>query len=85
VSQPAFLLGFYFLIYLPMIVFAYGRLQRWWGMAGWLLLMGGLLLATGGAGELFAWAGLLWSVVSAFGGLLVVMDVIAAKRMTSDR
>jgi hypothetical protein len=74
------LLGAFVLIYLPLIGYAYGRQRRWFGAAGWALLMGGALLATGGGGEWFVWAGLLWSGVAAFGLLMVVIDQAEVRR-----
>jgi hypothetical protein len=53
----------------------YGRQRRWSGAFGWPLLIGGALLAFGGAGSWFAWGGLLWSFVAAFGLLLVLSDI----------
>ncbi|HUG15106.1 MAG TPA: hypothetical protein VMM78_08805 [Thermomicrobiales bacterium] len=80
VSQALLLAIMYVGLCLPLIGYAYGRQRRWLGAAGWALLMGGLLLAFGGGGDLFAWAGLLWSSLAAFGGLMVVMDVAEARR-----
>jgi hypothetical protein len=74
------LLLVYGLLYLPLIGWAYGRRRRWLGAAGWAVLMGGLLLAFGGAGDWFAWAGLLWAFCAAAGGLLIVMDVVESRR-----
>jgi hypothetical protein len=74
------LAALYLLVYLPLIGWAYGRQRRWHGLAGWALLVGGLLLAFGGAGDAFAWAGLLWSFLAAFGALLIAMDLYAARR-----
>lgn len=70
----------YVLGYLPLLAWLYGRRRRWHGLAGWALLVGGLLLAFGGAGDAFAWAGLLWSFLAAFGLLLIAMDVYAQRR-----
>ena len=49
-------------------------------MLGWDLFVLGLLLAFGGAGDAFAWAGLLWSALAAAGLLLIVMDVFELRR-----
>jgi hypothetical protein len=74
-SELAILLTFYVLIYLPLTGYLYGRQRRWYGMLGWDLLVLGLLLAFGGAGDAFAWAGLLWAFVAATGVLMLVIDV----------
>ncbi len=62
--------------YLPLLIWLYGRRRRWHALIGWALLVGGLMLAFGGAGDAFAWAGLLWSFVAAAGLMLIVMDVV---------
>ena len=62
--------------YLVLLVVLYGRRRRWIALAGWALLMGGLLLAFGGAGDWFAWAGLFWSFVAGAGLLLITSDVV---------
>lgn len=82
-SQPLALAIIYVAVYLPLIGYAYGRQRRWLGAGGWALLMGGVLLATAGGGKLFAWAGLLWASVAAFGGLMIVMDVAETRRRRS--
>jgi hypothetical protein len=69
------LVAVYVLVYLPMIGWAYGRQRRWLGLAGWAVLMAGLLLAFGGAGDWLAWGGLLWAYLAAAGGLLVIIDL----------
>lgn len=74
------LLAVYALLYLPLTGYLYGRQHRWFGMLGWDLLVLGLLLAFGGAGDAFAWAGLLWSAVAAAGALLIVTDVVELRR-----
>jgi hypothetical protein len=66
--------------YLPLTAYLYGRQRRWFGMLGWDVLVLGLLLAFGGAGDAFAWAGLLWSAVAAAGLLLIAMDVLEMRR-----
>jgi hypothetical protein len=66
-----------------LIAYAYGRQRRWLGAGGWALLMGGMLLAIAGGGGLFPWAGLLWATVAAFGGLMIVMDVVEARKRRS--
>lgn len=73
------LLAVYALLYLPLTGYLYGRQRRWLGMLGWDLLVLGLLLAFGGAGDAFAWAGLLWTAVAAAGLLLIVSDVVAMR------
>jgi hypothetical protein len=80
VDELMILLGAYALLYLPLTGYLYGRQRRWLGMLGWDLLVLGLLLAFGGAGDAFAWAGLLWSFVAAAGLLLIVMDVFEMRR-----
>jgi hypothetical protein len=68
------LLAAYIAYALAMLV-VYGRQRRWSGAFGWPLLVGGAALALGGAGDWFAWGGLLWSCVAAFGLLLIGSDV----------
>jgi hypothetical protein len=80
VSELTILLGAYAVLYLPLTTYLYGRQRRWTGMIGWDLLVLGLLLAFGGAGNAFAWAGLLWSFIAASGLLLIVMDVFEMRR-----
>jgi hypothetical protein len=73
--EPSTALGaIYLFIYLPLVGWLYGRQRRWYGLAGWALVMGGLLLAFGGAGDRFAWGGLFWLFIAAFGVLLLAMD-----------
>jgi hypothetical protein len=79
-DELTILLGAYAVLYLPLTGYLYGRQRRWVGMFGWDLLVLGLLLAFGGAGDAFAWAGLLWSFVAAAGVLLIVMDVFEMRR-----
>lgn len=80
VDDLTILLAAYALFYLPLTGYLYGRNRRWLGMAGWDLFILGLLLAFGGAGDAFAWAGLLWSTVAAAGLLLIVTDVVEMRR-----
>ena len=79
-GELTILLALYALLYLPLTAYLYGRQRRWLGMLGWDLLVLGLLLAFGGAGDAFAWAGLLWSAVAAAGILLIATDVVALRR-----
>ncbi len=79
-SELAILLGAYVVLYLPLTAYLYGRQRRWIGMVGWDVLVLGLLLAFGGAGDAFAWAGLLWSAVAAAGLLLIVSDIFEMRR-----
>lgn len=79
-SQTWLFIIIYAVIYLPLIGYVYGRQGRWLGVGGWALLMAGVLLATGGGGDLFPWAGLLWASVAAFGGLMIVMDVLEVRK-----
>ncbi len=74
------LLGAWALFYLPLTGYLYGRQRRWAGMLGWDLLVLGLLLAFGGAGDAFAWAALLWTGVAATGLLLILIDVVEMRR-----
>lgn len=74
------LLAGWALVYVPLTGYLYGRQRRWIGMIGWDLFVLGLLLAFGGAGDAFAWAGLLWSAIAAAGLLLIVMDVVELRR-----
>jgi hypothetical protein len=71
------LLVIFGMVYIPLVAWLYGRQRRWHGAIGWPLLVGGLLLAFGGAGDLFPWAGLLWAFVAAFGLLQVLIDLVA--------
>lgn len=80
VDQLTLLLGVYALLYLPLTGYLYGRQRRWLGMIGWDLLVLGLLLAFGGGGNAFAWAGLLWAAVAVGGLLMVVADIVAMRR-----
>jgi hypothetical protein len=64
-----------YVLYALVILVVYGRQRRWSGAFGWPLLVGGAALAFGGAGDWFAWGGLLWSFIAAFGVLLIVSDV----------
>jgi hypothetical protein len=66
--------------YVPLTAYLYGRQRRWLGMLGWDVLVLGLLLAFGGAGDASAWAGLLWSAIAAAGVLLIVMDLFEMRR-----
>lgn len=68
------------LLYLPVIGYVYGRQGRWFGAAGWAVLMGSILLALGGAGDSFAWAGLLWAFVAGSGLLMIVLDLAETRR-----
>lgn len=71
-----FILGGLFVVfYVPLVLWLYGRRGRWTAAAGWLLVTGGALLLLGGGGDAFAWAGLLWSALIAFGVLLLAMDI----------
>lgn len=64
----------------PLIGYFYGRQGRWTGAAGWFLLLGGQVLLQAGAGDWFAWGGLLWLTASAFGFMLVITDIFANQR-----
>lgn len=64
------------LLYLPAIGYVYGRQGRWFGAAGWATVMAGVLLVLGGAGDAFAWAGLLWLLVAGVGIVMIVIDVV---------
>jgi hypothetical protein len=74
VNATTLLVGAY-IVYAAALLLVYGRQRRWSGAFGWPLLVGGAALALGGAGDWFAWGGLLWSCVAAFGLLLIVSDV----------
>jgi hypothetical protein len=80
VDQLTILLAVYALLYLPLTGYLYGRQRRWLGMFGWDLLVLGLLLAFGGGGDAFAWAGLLWATVAAAGLLMITADVVETRR-----
>jgi hypothetical protein len=80
VDELTILLAAWALFYLPLTAYLYGRQRRWSGMLGWDLFVLGLLLAFGGAGDAFAWAGLLWSAIAAAGLLLIVTDVVEMRR-----
>jgi hypothetical protein len=75
----ALIIGSGYGCYVAVVAYTYGRQRRWSGLCGWALLVGGLLLAFCGAGDLFAWAGLLWSFIAAFGGLLIVTDLVQTR------
>jgi hypothetical protein len=75
VSGLGILLVLFVVFYVPLVGWMYGRQGRWIGAAGWVLITGGLLLAFGGGGDLFPWAGLLWAFVALFGVLLLAMDI----------
>ena len=68
------------LLYLAFVGYLYGRQGRWLGLLGWATFMIGMLLAFGGAGDTFPWAGLLWSVIGLFGLVMVAVDVAAVRR-----
>ncbi len=68
------------LLYLGFIGYLYGRQRRWLGLLGWALFMIGMLLAFGGAGDAFPWAGLLWTFIGLFGIIMVIVDVAAVRR-----
>jgi hypothetical protein len=67
-------------IIIPLIGYFYGRQRRWTGATGWFLLFGGQVMLQAGAGEWFAWGGLFWLAVSAFGLILVVIDMFTSYR-----
>ena len=68
------------LLYLPAIGYVYGRQRRWFGLAGWALLMAGVLLVLGGAGDTFAWAALVWLFVAGVGLVMIAIDVVEMRR-----
>ena len=68
------------LLYLPAIGYVYGRQRRWFGAAGWAVLMAGVLLVLGGAGDAFAWAALLWLFVAGAGLIMIAIDVAETRR-----
>jgi hypothetical protein len=70
------LLGFYVLVFVPLIGVVYSRRGRLRGGVGWALLVGGQLFLLLGGGSLFAWAGLVSFFVSGFGLLLVAADLV---------
>ena len=67
-------------IIVPLIGYFYGRQRRWISAAGWLLLLGGQVVLMVGGGEWFAWGGLVWLSVSAFGIILVLVDMLTHRR-----
>lgn len=73
--------GLFVLVYLPVIGFVYGRQHRWFGAAGWGVLMAGILLALGGAGDAFAWAGLLWMFLAGAGIVMIAIDVAEVRKL----
>jgi hypothetical protein len=73
--MPLVIGALFVLLYLPTIGYAYGRQGRWFGAVGWGVLMGGLLLTLGGAGDAFAWAGLFWSFVAGAGLIMILIDL----------
>jgi hypothetical protein len=68
------------LLIIPLIGYFYGRQGRWTGAAGWFLLLGGQVILQAGGGEWFAWGGLVWLFISAFGLILVVMDMFSSRK-----
>lgn len=62
------------------LLVVYARRRRWYGALGWVMLLGGQVFLALGGGELFAWGGLAGLFVSAFGALLVVMDIALQRR-----
>lgn len=68
------------LLIVPLLGYFYGRQRRWTGAAGWFLLLGGQVVLQAGGGGWFAWGGLFWLAVSAFGMIPVVMDMFQNRR-----
>ena len=68
------------MIYVPLISIIYGRQGRWTGAAGWSLLAIGTVALGIGLGSVFAWGGLLFLFLSAFGLLLIISDIVTRRR-----
>lgn len=78
-EQSVLLIAVY-VLYLSFVGYVYGRQRRWAGAAGWAMVVGGLLLAFGGAGDAFPWAGLVWSFIAGAGVILMVMEIALRRR-----
>lgn len=68
-------LAIFLLLYIPIITYLYGRLGRWWGAAGWILIVAGIAAFGTGVSQSFTWGGLTFGFVVAVGGLLLLIDV----------
>lgn len=66
----------FLVVIVPLIGYLYGRQRRWISAGGWLLMLGGQVVLMIGGGEWFAWGGLVWLTVSAFGIILVIVDLV---------
>lgn len=79
-SPSAIGLLIFLALYVPIVVYLYGRQGRWYGAAGWSLLVAGVAGFGLGASRSFAWGGLFFGAVGAMGALLIVVDVAARAR-----
>lgn len=79
-SATTILLATFLALYLLFTAYLYGRQRRWLGFAGWAIFMIGMLLAFGGGGDAFPWAGLLWACLGLFGIIMVAVDVATVRR-----
>lgn len=79
-SASTLVLATFVVFYVLFTAYIYGRQRRWLGFLGWVTFMIGMLLAFGGGGDAFPWAGLLWACVSLFGIIMVAVDVATVRR-----
>jgi hypothetical protein len=73
------LVGF-LVLYALFVGAVYGRQRRWWGVAGWILLVAGIVALSAGLGDSFAWGGLAFIGVSAVGVLCIALDVAGRRQ-----
>lgn len=66
-------------LYVPLMLYLYGRQRRWSAALGWSMLVGGVAALGAGAGDAFPWGGLAFLSLSALGGLLVAMDIVGQR------
>lgn len=69
-----------YIVYEVLILYLYGQRRRWYGFAGWSLLVGAAMGFTFGLASAFPWGGLAFLGVTVVGFLLVVYDVGARGR-----
>jgi hypothetical protein len=79
------IVALYAIFFLPAVGYAYGRQGRWFAVAGWALFMAGMLLVLGGAGDAFAWAGLLWTFFAGAGLITIALDIAETRRRRGTR
>lgn len=69
----------YAVVVVPLLGWTYLRQRRVSGFLGWSIMILGLLLLLGGAGEDIPWRGLLWTFVTFAGFLLVLFDIVGLR------